>query len=52
MGAQGLRDMGEGSEQMANAEDVAALKAQSLRINILTLGSALLATVLVVLASR
>lgn len=52
MGAQGLRDMGEGTEQMANAAEVAALKAQSRRINVLTIGSALVATTLVVLASR
>jgi len=52
MGAQGLRDLGEGQEQMANAEEVAALRAQSRMVNLLTVGSALLATALVVLASR
>jgi hypothetical protein len=52
MAAQGLRDLGEGHEQVANSEELAALRARARRINMLTIGSALVATLLVAFASR
>lgn len=52
MAAQGLRDMGEGKEKVASAEEAAALKSRARRINALTIGSALVATICMILASR
>ncbi|NUP09844.1 MAG: hypothetical protein HOW73_27675 [Polyangiaceae bacterium] len=52
MAAQGLRDMGEGTERIANPEEATKLRARARSLNWLTTVSALVATGLLVIASR
>ncbi len=52
MASRGLRDLGDGKEQIANAEEAAALRARARKMNLLTALSTALAAGLVVLASR
>ena len=52
MAAHGLRDMGEGSEKVANPEEIEALRRKARQMNRLTLVATELATALIVIATR
>jgi hypothetical protein len=52
MAAHGMRDVGEGRENVASAEEKAQLKAQARKLNVLTIVSAVVATAALILAAR
>ena len=51
MAAQGLRDVGDGMEVVANPEEVSQLRRQSQAVMLLTFTSTVVATVLLIVAS-
>lgn len=52
MAAHGLRDMGEGHEKVANPEEIEALRKRARELNLLTLGTTLVATLTILFAAR
>ena len=51
MAAQGLRDVGDGMESVANPEEVAQLRQQARVVMLLTAASTVIATLLLIVAS-
>lgn len=52
MAAQGLRDVGDGMEAVANPEEVAQLRRQARAVLMLSGASTVIATALLIVASR